>query len=171
MTFGPGVPRPGATPLEHGFSYLGMQEDSRLGPNRGPLIDKWHRRMSIEPDPRKNPNVPKGGYPWCSSFACCMCEDGGRKLAVSSARVTTVWDGNQEYVVDEPEEGDLLVRLVPGETHIAFYIRTLKPGIYETLDGNSNEAGSRDGKDVVRKTRPKKHWQGIIRPPRPLLVS
>lgn len=169
MKFGPGDPRPGATPLEWAFRFLGVQEEG--GPNRGPMIDLWLRRMSLEPDPRKNPVVPEKGYHWCAAFACCMCEDGGRRLIVPSARVRTVWEGNQDLAVDEPQEGDLVLRLVPGETHIAFWIREVKAGIWETLDGNSNEAGSREGKSVVRKTRPKLFWQGIIRPPRALRVA
>jgi hypothetical protein len=162
MNFGPGDIRPGMTPLEVAFTYLGVQE---TGSNRGPLIDGWHRRMRLEPDPAKNPKVPATGYAWCASFACCCCEDGGRPLPYPSASVQRIWEMNQELVVVPPlEPGDLCLRLIQGQTHIAMFIQEMGWPKWETLDGNSNEAGSREGKDVVRKVRPASHWQGFLRP-------
>jgi hypothetical protein len=163
--FGPGDIHEGSTPLECAYRYLGVQESG--GPNRGPLIDQWLRRVKLEPDPAKNDKAPKGGYPWCSAFACAMCHDGGRPLPSPSASVARLWERNGDALavgLNDLQSGDLVLRLTPGETHVAFYVRRPRPGRIETLDGNSNESGSRDGRDVVIKERSEDFWQAALRP-------
>lgn len=158
--FGPAVPRPGATPLECAHAHLGVQE---TGPNRGPLIDEWHRRVGIDVN---HPDAPEGGYEWCASFACCMVMDGGHELDAYSASVRKLHDRNPDLrvPVGEARPGDLLLRLVPGQTHVAMLSDVTASPLWVTVDGNSNEAGSRRGNAVVRKERPASHWQAALRP-------
>lgn len=153
--FGPAAPRPGATPLEHAHAYLGVQEQG--GKNRGPMIDSWIRRMKLD---------PADGHPWCAAFACCMVQDGGYELDAYSAGVQKLYDRNPDLrvAVKDVQPGDLVLRLVSGQTHVAIVSDVTSAPLLVTIDGNSNEAGSREGNAVVRKERPASHWQAALRP-------
>jgi hypothetical protein len=159
VIFGPGDIHDEMTPLEVAHAFLGVVETT--GPNRGPWIDRWLRYCGLEPDPAKNPKVPRGGYPWCAAFVSWCCWRGGRPLPSPSAGVLKLWQAHASLAVKEPKMGDLLLRLEPGQTHIGMFIRDLG-GRWESIEGNTNAGGSREGNAVEVKERPRSHWQGIL---------
>ncbi len=167
--FGPGRPNSSMRPIDHAFLYLGVQEQG--GPNRGKMIDSWLRRCRLEPDPAKNPDAPKGGYPWCSSFASCMVEDAGWEIE-KSASGHRLWQLNRAIeVVDWSlrtlEEGDVLIHLRPnGTSHVALF-RYGKDGRAHSIDGNSNKEGSREGIEVALCDRTVDYWTKVLRPRTP----
>lgn len=151
MTFAPGAVRPGSKPIEYARQHLGHAEVTR---NRSPLIDSWKARCRLD---------PTKPYAWCASFLCCMIEDAGYKW-VKSASVKRMLDANTWALVDEPEYGDVLVHLNPdGTGHTAFFEQTLRDKI-ESLDGNSDPSGTREGKLVCMVVRPAVYWHYFMRP-------
>lgn len=156
MAFGPAVPRPGATPLEHAAAHLGVIETT--GPNRGPLIDRWLRRMGLDPE-----HGPPQGYPWCAAFVCCMVLDAGWRVK-PSAGVRRLWEKNADLITDTTQEGDLVLRLVSGHTHVEIFSHVTDGGRWITIGGNTNAAGSREGNAVEWKDRDPGFFQGVLRP-------
>lgn len=155
--FAPGALPPDATPLDHAYQHLGIREEG--GRNRGPLIDEWVRRCGF---------APEGAHPWCAAFASCMVEDADYGIA-SHASVRKLLEINNELEVGSPESGDLCIHLnANGTGHIGFFIMRLPgEGRIQTLDGNTNVHGSREGNAVAIVSRPVDYWTRFLRP-RPL---
>jgi hypothetical protein len=151
--FAPGDVIPTATPLDVAHAYLGVQETSR---NRGPLIDEWVRFVGLEPD---------GEHPWCAAFASWVCWKGNRPV-VKGASVRKLLMRNGDIEVSEPMPGDLCIHLgAEGKGHVGFFIRRLfDAGRIETIDGNTNEKGSREGNAVAIVDRPIDYWHRFLRP-------
>lgn len=153
--FAPGGALPGDTPLAHAYRYLGVQEVSR---NRGPLIDGWVARRGLD---------PAGKHPWCACFACAMIEDAGYDIR-PSASVRRLVQLNPDRIVTDPQPGDLCIHLnADGTGHVAFFVRRLADGRIETLDGNSDNQGRREGTMVCIVARPAAYWQKFLRPSAP----
>lgn len=164
--FAPGGLPPTATPLDVAHSYLGVHE-TRGRPNRGPMIDMWNRFVGLEPDDCPDP----GGYPWCAAFVSWCCHRGGRPIVKgASARKLLMRNPDIEVPMDSLQPGDILINLMSnGKGHVAFFVKKGQGRIY-SLDGNSNDAGSRDGRDVALVDRPVDYWDRALRP-KPLVQT
>jgi hypothetical protein len=62
---------------------------------------------------------------------------------------------------DAPERGDLFFFDRPGETHIGF-VTHVEDSTIETIEGNTNSGGSREGFEVARRIREKNSPTGFI---------
>lgn len=127
-------------------SYVGVKETAR---NSGPEIDLFLAAVGLRP-----------GYAWCAAFVhfCFMRASASLGLVnpcPRSARALGIWalaDGpckSQDahrgslFVLDTGEPG--------GDGHIGF-VETAHPnGTIDSIEGNTNEAGSREGNAVARK--------------------
>lgn len=145
------------TPLDVAYAHLGVHET--LGrPNRSPAVDVWLRFVNLEPD-----DGPPGGYPWCAAFVSWCCFKGGRPI-VKSASVRKLLMRNGDIEVADPFPGDVCIALMPNGTgHCGFYLKREQGRIY-TLDGNTNESGSREGNAVAIRDRPVDYWDRFLRP-------
>lgn len=161
--FAPAMIPPNARPFEVMLAYLGVRETL---PNRGPWVDETLRFVGLEPDPKLNPKVPKGGYAWCCA-AFVWCAHKGGVLLPKTALVVRLWELVQQQgrQIAEPEMGCGAVHLEnpkPDGTqhgHIMFglhYDRRLK--ILETVSANTNTWGSRNGDRVGRVSHPRDHF-------------
>lgn len=155
-----GVP-PSARPFEIMMAYGGVRETS---PNRGPWIDKTLRFCKLEPDPKLNPNVPPGGYPWCcSSFVWCCHEAGERwvpRTASVEKLVALMPDGRW---IAEPEIGCGIVHLGPKGNHILFCTGLTPDGMVQTISGNTNAEGGREGVLVGPHDKPRSYCTRFFR--------
>lgn len=148
--FGPGEPSPGDRPVDVAMRYLGVQEEG--GKNRGRLIDEWLRFVYLNPD-----KGPPGGFPWCAAFVSAMCWDAGYYIRKSGS-VLRLYDANHQIQADEPQVGDVCIHLAgSGKGHCGFYLRTVD-GEIETVEGNTNESGSREGNAVAIQRRERAYW-------------
>lgn len=156
IKFGPGDTNPGSTILDVAFKYLGVQETPGK-PNRGPKIDGWLRFVGL---------VPEGNaYAWCCAFAVSVVFESGHSCK-KTASVKNFCELNKHLKVDVPQPGDLCARINENGTgHIAFFVRNLDGDYVESVDGNTNDAGSREGNQVAIKDRPRAYWNaGFYRP-------
>lgn len=161
--FGPAGIGSWSTPLDVAMAHLGVQETPGR-PNRGPMIDQWLRFVGLEPDDCDDP----GGYSWCAAFVSWCCDKGGRPIKKSpGARKLLLLNLALEVALDALMPGDVLVNLMAkGKGHVAFFVRREHGRIY-TIDGNSNDAGSRNGRDVAAVDRPVDYWDRAFRPRAP----
>lgn len=122
--------------------YLGVVEEPKNS-NRGLCIDYWVREAGLD---------PTGGYPWCAAFVGQVGRQvlGYRWPAPRTAGVMTLvaWAATKPNVlVTQPSEGDLFVlwnESLNRFAHVGIVTKVMPHG-YDTIEGNTNDGGSRDG--------------------------
>jgi hypothetical protein len=125
---------------------LGTTETTR---NSGPEIDAWLKYAHSEP-----------GKPWCAAWVVFM-----HRIAAVSCDVVSpcprtagsldLWaKAPDECKTDLPAPGDVFILDTgyPGGAGHCGIVETCSPGgdILETIEGNTNAAGSREGNCVAR---------------------
>lgn len=148
----PGDIRPGASVLEIALTQLGVRETA---PNRGPAVDLYLQAVGIDPT--------AGAFPWCYAFAFWCANRAGLWLP-RTASVRAAWERGKAVRVPLGEFGDVAIRLnADGTGHCGIVMRRAATTI-ETVEGNTNQLGSREGTRVAIKTRPSAYWTGFLRP-------
>lgn len=151
--------------------YLGVVEQPKNS-NRGLCIDYWVREAGLD---------PAGGFPWCAAFVGQVGRQtlGYRWPAPRTAGVMTLvaWAATRPgLLVQAPSVGDLFV-LWSTElnrfAHVGFVADVTHSGNpvsfgIDTIEGNTNDGGSRDGFGVFARHRvvhPRDrfiHWEAAI---------
>ena len=101
------------------------------------------------------------GYAWCASFVCWVIQKAGEraKLPFKRPRTAGAWDFERWAkkqnlpVIKKPKTikaGDLVVFTF---SHIGIAVSDSSGGWVKTVEGNTNQAGSREGDGVYFKTR------------------
>lgn len=121
------------------------------GVNAGPFVARMLKAVGLSP-----------GYAWCAAFVRAMLNDAGlpnRGLQGRKAAAVIEWAKwakaqNRIIPADKVEPGDLFFWLNPNGTghtgiveHIEFDTK-LKRWVINTIEGNTNQAGSREGDGV-----------------------
>lgn len=139
---------------------VGVRESG--GPNKGKDLQVFFDADSYDPNGKKPGD---DGYAWCASFVCWVVMKAmeGRKWTFD--RPTTpgafafeLWSLAQDKSTqtkkkpgNDIQRGDLVIF---NFSHIG--IATGPPnaaGVFPTIEGNTNSAGSREGDGVYKKTR------------------
>ena len=136
------------TALQFAQSQLGVKEVP-IGSNAGPDVEKYLNRVGLGK-----------GYAWCMAFAYWCYDEASKKIAVTNTLLKTGGalaqfnyqkQNHPERIVTVPQAGDLFVLdLGHGEGHIGFVLE-VKGTTILTIEGNSNENGSREGYEVCHK--------------------
>lgn len=124
--------------------------------NSGPWIDRFLAAVGLNP-----------GYAWCASFVYWSLIVSGwpadrlpqRRKAAAVVNWRS-WALQADLLTKTPRRGDLMLWVnADGMTgHIGF-VTSVNGRQVQTIEGNTNEAGSREGDGVYRKTR---HMGGKI---------
>lgn len=119
------------------------------------------------------------GYPWCAAFVSLCVQKLIQQypcyyIAVTPPREPSVSNFRTEWAVHQgclifsprskviiPVPGDIVVFTF---SHIGI-VESVADGLVDTIEGNTNQAGSREGKEVARKTRPNSQIRAFIRLP------
>jgi hypothetical protein len=135
-------------------NYIGGRE---MGQNWGPLVELFLRNAGL-----------KSAAPWCAAFVQ-WCSDQARDALVAAGHpVTNPLDDvpskalvrsyvneaqRRGWIAATPQPGDLFAWVNPdGTGHIGF-VERVADGVLHTVEGNTNDAGSREGDGVYRRTR------------------
>jgi hypothetical protein len=148
--------------IEEARRYVGVQEVPRNS-NRGMQIDYW----ALEAIGDVNWSV---GTPWCASFVYSMgVQAVGRQNwplpQTASCQALYDWAKEREMVHVMP---------LPGDVFLLHYSRTdryghtgivtaVTPGTFDTVEGNTNAGGGREGYGVFERTRPLDHRAVFVR--------
>lgn len=135
----------------HECDVLHVHEEG--GPNHGERVEDYLRTVGLGP-----------GNPWCAAFVTwCLRKAGyqqGPQQGAGAVRNWAKWAEDRGKLLSGgafAKRGDLFLWLNANQTgHIGFVCETTKKaGLWwvRTLEGNSNENGSREGDRVVRKWR------------------
>ena len=143
--------------LEVAVSQLGQQEKP-LGSNWGEPVKSYLKSVGI-------------GFPasWCMAFVYWCFREAAVQLSVPNPLVKTggvlaAWNkADRKYRVTVPEAGDIFIMdFGKGLGHTGIVERV--DGEYiNTIEGNSNDTGSREGIEVVRKVRSISKIKGFLR--------
>lgn len=151
--------------LRFAQSQIGTME-SPLGSNRGPMVDQYHRAVGLS---------PAGGNAWCASFVYWCFQQAAEQAravnpAIKSAHCLTIWRtannlitpkqvtavrAKANYALIKP--GMIFIMEInknTGAGHTGFIESVnYRTGVMTTVEGNSNENGSREGLGVFRLNR------------------
>ena len=138
--------------IEIAQKYIGVSEQP-VGRNCGPLIDRWNTLV----------NAPVGSY-WCASFVRGVAAEWENKSGLDwplcFSADCDVWLAvakKHGALHRAPMAGDLvlLVKTLKNGTQDAFHIGIVEGqdenGIWYSIEGNSNNDGSRNGYEVAHR--------------------
>jgi len=131
-----------------------------VGHNDGPEVREWLRRVGRRP-----------GNPWCAAFAWCKLDDACSALGLSNPVPETA--GVHLLATRARARGALVYS--PGVGFLCFHdsghsaegahlghcgvvVEVGDDGRVRTVEGNTNEAGSREGDCVAEKWRRADYW-------------
>ncbi len=134
-----------------------------LGSNRGPRIDQYLRATGIDPG--------AGSYPWCASFIVWCFDAAARELGLASpvprtAGVHDMWQKAgrtgfrriaHEVAIGDPSQVQpghvFFIDAGGGHGHTGLVVGR-SGNDFQTIEGNTNELGGREGIGVFARARP-----------------
>jgi hypothetical protein len=145
--------------LQIANSQIGILENPK-GSNRGPEVDKYLRSVGLNP--------ASGSYAWCAGFVYWTYEQAAAQLnrsnpAVRSAGVLAQWNLagqkgiprllNAEAINDpgKVKPGFIFVIATGGGLGHMGLVESVRTGILTTIEGNTNNNGSREGIGVFKR--------------------
>lgn len=143
--------------LAYSCDVLHVHEDGPPHVNRGSYVDRYNTdaRAAL-------------GSPWCAACWFTQLMDSGaarhelpqNPASVHSWREWSIASGGYSKT---PKRGDAgLLIFTPTEGHLTVITAVdLTGGTCQTLEGNTNTDGSRDGWEIARKTRKIGHYDGF----------
>ena len=137
--------------------------EAPLGSNRGPRVDQYLRAVGLDPT--------KGSYPWCASFIVWCFETAARGLGLTSpvprtAGVHDMWLKagragfrrlSYDVATGDPSQVQpghvFFIDTGGGHGHVGL-VTGRTGGDFQTIEGNTNELGGREGIGVFARSRP-----------------
>lgn len=148
--------------VEVASSQVGVKESR---PNGGEMIEKYQGATWL----------PIGQWAWCAAFVCWCIREAMRGGSYSFDRPMTAgaWDFeswcksiDRSALLKKPhngviKSGDIVIFTF---SHIGIAVSDIdKNGIVQTIEGNTNSDGEREGDGVYRKRRHESKIRSIIR--------
>lgn len=149
-------------------SQIGMKENPK-GSNWGHPVQDYLARVGL-----------KSANPWCMAFMYWCVDEyfvwlKKKNPLPKTAGVLDMWNRvDKKMRVAIPEVGDIFIMDFGGGKGHTGMVETITPdGMLHTIEGNSNDDGSREGYEVVRHTRDphSKLMKGYIRITDPSLTA
>lgn len=144
--------------LEVAKAQLGKQEIPK-GSNAGPDVEKYLKSVGLGP-----------GYSWCMALVYWCTNEAADSLKLTNPLIRTggvmrQWNENTKLRVAVPRAGDVFIMdFGKGLGHTGFIERVDGTALY-TIEGNTNDDGSREGYEVCRRTRQMNKCKGFLRLP------
>jgi len=144
--------------LEIAKGEIGKQEIPR-GSNWGPDVQKYLMSVKI--------NFPAS---WCMAFMYWCMDNASHSLGVGNPMKRTggvldQWNSasDTKKVLMRPEPGDIFIMdFGKGLGHTGI-VEKVEGDIIHTIEGNTNDTGSREGYEVCRRTRQQEKIKGYLR--------
>lgn len=137
--------------LQIALGQRGVRETSR---NRGPMVDVYVRDGGGLD--------PAGRYPWCVAFVVFALRRAAAELGMTlppkAASVGKLWHRYNDYVTSIPSPGAVFMHLsdptdIYSPGHVGFVV-SVRGDELETVEGNTDVGGGREGDGVYMRTRP-----------------
>ena len=139
-------------------SQNGVQEQPKNS-NAGEAVEKYLKSVGLGK-----------GFAWCMAFVYWSVKSASTQLNVENPLIKTggvlkMWNDKKELRVTTPQPGDIFIMdFGKGVGHAGFVIALLPNGKLHTIEGNTNDEGSREGYEVAeRKDRKVSSMKGFLR--------
>jgi len=136
------------------ISQIGVEEVPK-GSNSGPQVDKYLKSVGLNP-----------GYSWCMAFVYWCCKEANvHHNLIKTGGVLRMWNEvSKDMKFTTPKAGDIFIMdYGKGLGHTGFVERVEGLNIH-TIEGNTNDEGSRNGFENCRRVRLISKCKGFIRP-------
>ncbi len=143
--------------LKIATTQIGVQEVPK-GSNAGPQVEKYLKSVGLGK-----------GYAWCMAFVFyCSLEASKKKGTILSLKKTAgvmdQWNSKPTLRKSIPEAGDVFIMdFGKGVGHTGLVEKVLSSTTIQTIEGNTNTDGSREGYAVCRRTRSISSCKGFLR--------
>lgn len=131
--------------LEIAQSQIGVQEIPKNS-NAGPAVEKYLKSVGLGK-----------GYAWCMAFVYWSVKTASIELNIENplaktAGVLDMYNRMAKNRVTTPQPGDFFIMdFGKGAGHTGFVEKLLPNGKLQTIEGNTNDEGSREGYEVARR--------------------
>lgn len=139
--------------------YIGVREHG--GRNRGPQIERWLDTVNLPP-----------GQPWCAAFVSSILREAAAGLHMASpiplcGSVAKLWKKAPEHMRSgRCTRGSIFIHFTDPDNPHGFGHTGFVTGVdgdhMMTVEGNTDDAGGRDGDGVWYKRRPISYAFGFI---------
>lgn len=143
--------------LEIAKTQIGVQEEPK-GSNSGKQVNEYLKSVGLNP-----------GFSWCMAFVYWCFNNASKELKIVNPLIKTGgvlahWNKAViKYRVTDPEPGDIFIMdFGKGLGHTGI-VESVDKGVIHTIEGNSNDEGSREGFEVCRRSRLKSSIKGYLR--------
>jgi hypothetical protein len=130
------------------------KEEVPIGSNWGPDVQKYLASVGID--------FPAS---WCMAFVYWCCQQGGESdKLLKTGGVLAQWNHADPSIrFSIPKAGDIFIMdFGQGLGHTGF-VESVKMNKIFTIEGNTNDTGSREGYEVCRRVRQVSSCKGFIR--------
>lgn len=145
----------GIRALEVARTQLNVRE--KTGNNDGEAVESYLRSV----------NLGKG-YAWCAAFVYWCYKQAAEQLDMENPLAKTAgvmdhWRKAENKRVLIPQKGDIFIMdFGGGKGHTGFVLEVVGNKIF-TLEGNTNDGGSREGDGVYKRSRAQSSIKGYLR--------
>lgn len=146
---------PGENPMsrkvvEIAASQVGVSEQPK-GSNRGPEVDQYLQAVGI-----------RFPAPWCAAFVVWCHNRAGIEIPRTGG-VLDLWNKSAANRVNEPQPGDVMILdYGKGKGHTGI-VESVAGDLVHTIEGNTNDEGSREGYEVAGRVRKISAAKGFLR--------
>lgn len=136
----------GKTTLEIAITQLGVQEIPKNS-NAGPAVEKYLKSVGLGK-----------GYAWCMAFMYWCTKEAAAQNGVlnplfKTAGVLAMHNKERNLIVAIPQPGDIFIMdYGKGQGHTGI-VEKVEKNLIHTIEGNTNDEGSREGYEVCRRQR------------------
>jgi hypothetical protein len=137
---------------------IGVVENPR-GSNWGPEVKQFISHVGF-----------KSPIPWCAAYVKAGFDTVGIKTTITAFSPTANNAKNRVYFrgkwLKEPRAGDVFTIYYPSMgriAHTGYFSRMINSSMVETIEGNTNPGGGRDGYGVFKRRRPLRSLYSITR--------
>lgn len=132
---------------------LGVTEAT--GHNDGPAVESYLKSVGLGK-----------GYAWCMAFVYWCAKQVSIKLGIANPLLQTggvqqEWESVRGERIETPIPGCVFFMHHPGGWHTGIVTGVFEGGLLHTIEGNTNDNGSREGTSVMRKDRHVKDMVGF----------
>ena len=143
--------------LQQAIGQLGVEEKPR-GSNSGPEVNAYLKSIGLGP-----------GYSWCMAFVYWCHQQAADAMGIKNPMYKTggvlmQWQQRKaKYTSFTPAPGDVFIMdYGKGLGHTGI-VEKIEGDWVHTIEGNTNDEGSREGFEVCRKKRARSKIKGYLR--------
>ncbi|BFM42680.1 hypothetical protein CFS9_13210 [Flavobacterium sp. CFS9] len=143
--------------LQIAITQIGVQEVPKNS-NAGADVEKYLKSVGLGK-----------GYSWCMAFVYWCTVEASKQLNTSNTLqktggVLAMWNARPLLRVKVPQPGDIMILDYGGGLGHTGIVEKVVGTKIHTIEGNTNDVGSREGYEVCRRVRELSKIKGFIRP-------